>query len=494
MGFGTGSRPHFRPLVTLVIVGVWLVLMGALLRDRYLPTVEDVTDAMRYSSVESDDWFLIRIQGSPSGFGRSRQYRQGDHWVLRDDLSLSLNIQGQVKPVRIASLSEVDEQFRLITFAVKVTSGIISFEQRGHMDGRTLVLEIPKSQGGGTKKLKLVEPPRLQRSLGLPVPLTGLKTGEEIHVPVFDPIDGQKSDAIINVMDRVELEISGKKMPAWHIRASFRTMEVVMWVDSDGRLLKGRMPLGITVVRSDKEEISREMRSTRDLPEMMGLSAVPVEGDIPRDKDISLLKLQVSGDANWSIPSDGFRQTVKNSEVTIVLEQIPEATYTLPCTDPAMEKNLEPSRFIQSDSPEIIAQAKKIIGNVRDPVQAARLINSWVYENVKKVPTPSIPDAATVLMSLEGDCNEHAVLAAALARAVGIPSRIAVGVVPTADGYNYHAWVTYWAGKKWVTGDPLMNQFPVGVGHLALLYGDVDKHVNVMAFLGRLQLKVVEAK
>ena len=35
----------------------------------------------------------------------------------------------------------------------------------------------------------------------------------------------------------------------------------------------------------------------------------------------------------------------------------------------------------------------------------------WVYNYLKKVPTPTVPDALSVLKTKQGDCNEHAVLA-----------------------------------------------------------------------------------
>ena len=122
-----GSKSRFRPLVTIVIVGTWAVLMGILLHDQYLPDVTEVTDAFQLATAETDDWFLIRLGGKYAGFGRSRQFRKGSHWRLRDDLNISLNIQGQVKPVRIVSESDVDNEFRLISFRLKVSSGLISF-------------------------------------------------------------------------------------------------------------------------------------------------------------------------------------------------------------------------------------------------------------------------------------------------------------------------------------------------------------------------------
>jgi Transglutaminase-like superfamily len=488
------SKLRFNPLLTIAVVGIWVVLMGVILADRYLPGgAADITEGLHIAPAEADDWFLIRIGGAYSGYGRSRQFRREDHWTLRDDLNLSLNLQGQIKPIRIFTESNLDENFRLISFHLKVSSGIISFEQKGRMDGRELVIEMPASRGGGVTRMKLFESPRISRSLGLPVPLTGLQVGQEIHLPIFDPMDGHKWDGVIKVLEKSDLEMGGKKVEAWRVRASLRSLELTMWIDEQGRLLKGRMPLGITVTRSDKAEIMREMHTTRDLPDMISLTSVPLEGSIPERADLKLVRLQIQGSQNWSIPSDKFRQTRKGSEIVITKETLPQSTYTLPCKDPKMEQYLAASRFLRSDNDAIVQKAKEIVGGETDPVKAATLINKWVFHYLKKVPTPSVPDAYTILQTKQGDCNEHAVLAVSLARAVGLPAQVAVGLIHAEDGYYYHAWAVYWAGKRWFTGDPLMNRLPVGPSYVTLLYGDVDKHVNVIAFLGQLKLKVLEA-
>ena len=486
------GRSGFSLLVTAAVLAVWLVLLGVLVKDHYFPDLSAISDSVRIAAAESDDWFMIRIRGGYAGFGRSRLARKGDDWLLIDELNMSLNIQGQVKPIHIKNRATVDQSFRMISFALKVWSGIISFEQQGHMEGRDLVLTA--SQGGAARRLRLHEAPRLSRSLGLPMPLTGLKVGDEFSVPIVDPLNGQKTDAEIKVMEKSEVEILGKKVEAWLVRAGLSSMDVSMWVDDQGKLLKGRMPLGITVVRSDEDEIRRHTAGARELPEMMALASVPTEGSVPNPTTLHLLRLNVQSDRDLSMPSDNFRQKVTGSEVLITREIVPEATYSLPCVDPALENDLASSRFIRSDHPEIIRKAKEIIGDVRDPVKAAETINAWVYGYLAKVPTPSVPDAYSVLTSKQGDCNEHAVLAVALARAVGLPARMVVGLVYMNDGFYYHAWVQYWPGKRWFTGDPLMNQLPADPTHIALLYGDVEKHVNVITFLGRIKLYVSEAK
>ena len=488
---GTG----FRPLVTIVVVVVWAVLMGILFKDRYMPGGSAMSDTFHISAAESDDWFVIRIRGAYAGFGRSRQFRNDKGWTVRDEMSLSLNLQGQAKAVRIVNESNVDDQFKLISFRMKVSSGIISFEQKGRMEGRDLVMTVPKQMGGGTKRLKVYESPRISRSLGLPVPLTGLKVGDDFRIPVFDPMDGQKWDAAIKVLEKADLDIADRKVEAWRVRGTFRTVELFMWVDDQGRLLKGVMPLGITVVRSDKEEVAQETkRFAGDVPDFAALASIPLEGALPDVGRIKTLRLKVHTDRGLIVPSDDFRQKMQGEELTLTKEKLPEATYTLPCTDPKRELELESSRFIQSDNATIRQTAQKIVGDEKDPVKAAKLINRWVYSNLKKVPTPSVPDAYSVLMNKQGDCNEHAVLAAALARSVGIPSRVVVGVVYSEGAFYFHAWVNYWAGERWFSGDPLMNLVPVTPTHIALIFGDVDKHVNILTFLGQMHLKVIEAK
>jgi transglutaminase-like putative cysteine protease len=488
------SSNHFRPIITIAVVGLWAVLMGVLVKDQYLPGATSVNDVFQIAQAESDNWFVIRIRGAYAGFGRSRQFRSGSGWTVKDDLNVSLNLQGQIKPIRIENESKVDEQFRMVSFRMKVSSGIMSFEQKGHMEGRELVLELPKSQGGGSKRLKLYESPRMSRSLGLPVPLTGLKVGDDFRIPVFDPHDGQKWDAVVKVLEKADLDVARTKVEAWRVRATFRTVELYMWIDDEGRLLKGAMPLGITVIRSDKQEVARELRTAGNLPDFPELASVPLEGSSPDVETPSSWRLKVISSAGIPVPSDDFRQKLTGDELTVSREKLPAETYTLPCKDPERGPELQPSRFIQSDNAAIIKAARKVVGDEKDPIKAARLINHWVYTYLRKVPTPVVPDAYSVLTTKQGACNEHAVLAASLARAVGLPSRIAVGLVYSEGSFYYHAWVQYWAGARWFTGDPLMDQLPVDLGHIALIYGDVDKHMNVLAFLGQIHLKLLEAK
>ena len=104
-------------------------------------------------------------------------------------------------------------------------------------------------------------------------------------------------------------------------------------------------------------------------------------------------------------------------------------------------------------------EAREIIGDEKDALKAVNLINKWVYRNIEKKPTISIPSALDVLETRRGDCNEHATLFVALCRSMGIPSKLCAGIVYTQGRFYYHAWSDVFVGS-WISVDPTMNQLP----------------------------------
>jgi len=113
------------------------------------------------------------------------------------------------------------------------------------------------------------------------------------------------------------------------------------------------------------------------------------------------------------------------------LAQMPE--------DSPSEGDLEPNAYIQSDSPSIVKLAEEISQGLEDPWEIAvaleRGVHAWITDSNYKV---GFASAAEVLESRQGDCTEHAVLLAALARAKKIPARVAMGLVYNRDAFYYH--------------------------------------------------------
>lgn len=99
----------------------------------------------------------------------------------------------------------------------------------------------------------------------------------------------------------------------------------------------------------------------------------------------------------------------------------------------------------------------------------------------------------------EGDCTEHALLLAALARATGVPARVVNGLAYSEDyggGPKFvpHAWVAAWTGTRWQAFDaalPGEHQLRVAV-HAD--DGDPWRFYSALEALGQLDVETIEPR
>jgi transglutaminase-like putative cysteine protease len=195
-----------------------------------------------------------------------------------------------------------------------------------------------------------------------------------------------------------------------------------------------------------------------------------------------------------TIPEDDTQRVANRWELEIVTPEAPVMErLTLPVADPALDAYLGSDAFVQAGHEEIAAKARAIVDGEDDLWAAATRLYDWLYANIEKVSVVSIPSALDVLRSGEGDCNEHTVLYAAMARSVGIPTRIAIGLVWSDDlnAFYYHAWPEVYAGR-WTWLDPTLGQIPADATHIKLLTGSVAQWTDLMGYVGRIELEVLD--
>jgi transglutaminase-like putative cysteine protease len=127
---------------------------------------------------------------------------------------------------------------------------------------------------------------------------------------------------------------------------------------------------------------------------------------------------------------------------------------------------------------------------------AERLVR-YVNALLEKTPTVSLPSAVEVLRTRVGDCNEHTALYVAMARALGIPARIAVGLVYLRGGFYYHAWPEVYIAEDrtrglWLPVDPTLDQFPADATHLRLARGGLDKQAAILPAIGKARMRILD--
>jgi transglutaminase-like putative cysteine protease len=111
----------------------------------------------------------------------------------------------------------------------------------------------------------------------------------------------------------------------------------------------------------------------------------------------------------------------------------------------------------------------------------------------------SLPSAREVLRTKVGDCNEHTALYVAMARSIGIPARIAVGLAYTRGAFFYHAWPEVYIeeGRSrglWLPVDPTFNQFPADATHIRLARGGLDRQAVILPMIGKIKMTIVDVE
>jgi transglutaminase/protease-like cytokinesis protein 3 len=105
--------------------------------------------------------------------------------------------------------------------------------------------------------------------------------------------------------------------------------------------------------------------------------------------------------------------------------------------------------------------------------------------------------AADVLRARRAECQGHAYLFAAFARALGIPARIVNGIAYSEPhgGFLYHSWNEAWiAGRGWQPVDATFDQAHADATHVKLIEGEsAAELVPLVNLVGRVRVASVSA-
>lgn len=145
---------------------------------------------------------------------------------------------------------------------------------------------------------------------------------------------------------------------------------------------------------------------------------------------------------------------------------------------PELDQYLQPSSFIDSDAPEVVAFVDDVLGgepaSTEQTEQAARLFAAvrdriW-YDPFCVSTDPDAYRASAVATSAANWCVPKAVLLTAAARAAGIPARVGFADVRNhlqtprlrermggADLFVYHGYSDLYLGGRWVKATPAFN-------------------------------------
>lgn len=127
---------------------------------------------------------------------------------------------------------------------------------------------------------------------------------------------------------------------------------------------------------------------------------------------------------------------------------------------------LEPTQWLESADPFLLKRSLFFTEDRKDPAAKMLRLTEFVRSHMgTEFDMLGYGTALEALRSRRGDCTEFAVLLAAMGRAAGVPTRIAIGRVYARhfEGYRHvfvpHAWVQAWTGSGWESFDAAIGSF-----------------------------------
>jgi hypothetical protein len=349
-----------------------------------------------------------------------------------------------------------------------------------------------------------------------------LKAGEKRTFRSFNPELGMRiiSTSLYGEEAEEVALLDGGKKKLQRVRVAIedvpqlKNIKTTYWVDDSGEMLKSHTTLlvGMTTYRVTKDTAMAPASSFST--DFAVQTLVKVDKKIPMAYDAAEIVYRVKwdagegkeGDPKEIIPQDD-RQFFTRAEDGGTLLVIRAVDATRPSTSPEpadLAMFRRSNNQLQSDNEKVVAVAKAAVGDATDPWQKAVRIEKWVFQNLKeKNFSKAFDSAAVVAETLEGDCTEHGVLLAAMARAAGIPSRVATGLVyaDRLGAFGYHLWTEVYVNGRWVPLDGTLGRGHASPTHIKITDSSLDgvdgytaTFLPVVPVLGRLKLEVVSWK
>ena len=445
-----------------------------------------------------ESWTAVYSSGRRVGYSYTSIKKAEGRTEVAETMKLRVKMLDSVQEIDTSARYVLDGyRINEFDYAFKSPSGTTSSE--GLRRGDKLHIKIKSLSGEGELDFP-ASGPLIPPSM-LPEWLAGqtLEPGSSYNVLLFDPamiIMGSGPESLNSVSKITDTEIVDVPY-----LGSFKTVKVVSvlpdmefttWITSDGEVIKQTFPPGMTAYKDTKSNIMDTGLTEWDVA---AATSIPSDTELKNARKLKYMKVRIEGigsDAGFDF-NDGYRQSSDGRIIEIKSGGVSGInTYMLPYGDADFSNYLKTDELVQSGDREIILKSKEILDGETNSLRAASRINDWVYDNLKKTGSATIPSALDVLRAGEGDCNEHSALFAALARAAGIPTKTVSGTLYIDGRFYYHAWNEVFVGE-WVAADPTFGQFPADATHIKFIEGDLAKSSRIMKVVGKINLKILEA-
>ena len=448
-------------------------------------------------------WYGMYYREDKIGYSHFKIEPNGKNFAVTTDSLMRLTAMKKTSEVAMKEEIVVRPDLTLISFESAVSMNGQRMRMIGRTDGNRLLVDITVDGEKLSREYPIEGKPYHCSAVSFMPVLHGLKDGRQDSFRIFNP-EKQGFDKVDQELSTVKGD-AGPSGAVWKVRNQYGRSQVVAWLNNKGltvveKSLEGSM-LTILEDEASAKRFLEKKTSGKDL--VLDLSLIKVSKEIPDHEKLRYLKVRMQG-IDPTLIGENFRQKIstpagKSSsdgfDVTVQTEDPAKLQDSSRSSRESIPKTFLASTVtIQADHTEIVAQAKKIVSPADSDLQKVTKLVNWVAANIKNDVKDSLT-ALAVLRNKEGECQAHASLYTALARSLGIPTRVVTGIMYTKHiGFLYHAWAESFVGG-WLAVDPTFKQIPADATHIRIASddsGDISQSLHKM--IGKVKMEVLEYK
>ncbi len=426
-------------------------------------------------------WAGIVFNGEKVGFSHLKivPLAGEGNFRLESEANLRIRFLGLSKKISVKSVDIVRADLTSRSFRHEIAMDEKTYVIEGQVQDRILRTAQLSGKERQTSETKLKAPVYPTAVINLYPVLKGLVVGEKYGYDIYDP-QTQSVTAVSQTIVGFESSRSLGIEPSWKIKTSMMGQEVETWINPKGEAVFELGMKGVLITYRESETEARNYLSQASLNKkdlILDFSVIKADRPLDCPREATLLEISLTGIAGelplLQGPGQEAAQSGKDRESVLYrMVRNPDS----PAKISGPQYNVDayrwtlPASQIESDHPEIVKTAREVTRGISDPLAKVKKLARWVSEEVQDEPVDSL-SALEVLHTKKGECQAHTMLYTALARAEGIPTRIAGGIVYMEGvGFLYHAWAESDVGG-WVTVDPTFDQVGVDATHIKLAEG-----------------------
>jgi hypothetical protein len=495
------------------IIAAWLIGLAVLIRQEYYrPQLERLAEAG--IRVSPGAVFYGVMQGDHQvGFASSTIDTARASITVSDYFAADLPAGGKTHRATARINATLSRALRMTHFDLSLATEGAPLKATGDLlsDSVLVLVTAYGTAKPDTQRIALTGPILLPTMIPIAVALSETpKVGKHYVLPIFDPSSMSAKDIGVDVRGESTFVVNDssaldRSTGMWHgvQPDSLHAWRVVAatgggfsgWVDEQGHIVETsllgfdlkRLPYEVAFDNWRTEAAKASVSEGRDILETTAIAANKRLDTRVKTLEVRLTNVDLAG-----FDLDGAGQRLNGDTLTVVEqgERALVAGYVYPQGLRIDRANTRPEPLIQSTAPAIRKLVGRILAGERNPTAEARIINRWVHDSISARVTFGVPSALQVLESRTGDCNEHTQLFVAMARAAGIPTRIAAGLAYVDGKFYYHAWPEVLLGD-WVPVDPTFGQFPADASHLRFVIGGLTRQTELLRLMGNLNIDVL---